>query len=239
MKKILLVLHQVSSKPGLVGNLLQQRGYQLDIRVPGDRIQLPTSLDDHEAIVSFGGPMSANDRETSPPIRMELDWIPVALNSGKPFLGICLGAQLLARALGATVATHPDEKVEIGYYPVMPTDAGRLYFDSTLHFYHWNREGFELPVGAVKLASGDVFPNQAFRYGQNAYGVQFHPEMSQSFLEGWAQTYATDPATLKQLAQPGAQSWEEQVQKGLRYAPTVEKWLDRFLSLWLEEEAHI
>ena len=122
MKKILIVVHQPTSDTGLVGQILRAWGYTLDIRVPSQQDELPPTMDNHDAVIIFGGPMSANDRETLPFIGTELDWIPVALESGKPYLGICLGAQLLARVLGATVQPHLDGLVEIGYFPVMPLE---------------------------------------------------------------------------------------------------------------------
>ncbi|MEC4868584.1 MAG: gamma-glutamyl-gamma-aminobutyrate hydrolase family protein [Jaaginema sp. PMC 1078.18] len=234
MKKILFVFHKSTTNPGPVAKLLKQRGYDLDIRVPRNGDLLPDTMDEHQAAISFGGSVSANDSETLPFIRTELDWIPKVIESGKPFLGICLGAQLLAKALGGKVARHSEAKVEIGYHPIIPTFAGSKYFNSNLYFYHWNGEGFEPPSDAVKLASGEIFENQAFRYGENAYGVQFHPEMSRSVLEEWAAT--TDSETEKKLKLPGAQSWEEQIDKHSQYAPVVENWLEQFFSFWLNLE---
>ena len=97
--KILLIVHQQFSDPGRMGAKLQALGYELDLRCPMLGAPLPASMDDHEAVVVFGGPMSANDDHLDG-IRAELDWIPRAVESGKPYLGICLGAQLLARAGG-------------------------------------------------------------------------------------------------------------------------------------------
>jgi GMP synthase (glutamine-hydrolysing) len=231
VSKILVIVHQPTSDPGRVGRLLRDRGYQLDIRVPSQQDELPRTMDNHCGCVIFGGPMSANDSETLPFIRTELDWIPLALESGKPLLGICLGAQLLARVLGAVVAPHPDGLLESGYFPIVPTSEGSEYFDKPMHVYQWHSEGFELPKGAVLLASGETFPHQAYRYGESAFGVQFHPEMSRKMLERWT----TDGVHL--LTLPGAQSRDEQFEKHSLYAGAMERWLDRFVSLWLGKEA--
>jgi len=229
MKKILFVLHKATTNPGPVAELLSQRGYHIEKRTPREGDPLPLTMDDYEAAISFGGAMSANDYEKNPFIRAELDWISTTvLSSNKPFLGICLGAQLLARALGATVAKHPQGEVEIGYHVLTPTIAGNQYFNSACYFYHWNSEGFEIPSGAVRLASGDIFENQAFRYGKNAYGVQFHPEMVQSTLERWQQTET-------QVKLPKGQSWSEQIQNHIKYATFVENWLNDFFSCWLDD----
>lgn len=231
MKNILFIYHTPTTNPGPVGGLLSRWGYDLDIRVPRRGDSLPHTLDHHEAVISFGGAMSANDDEVLPFIRSELDWIPMALASGKPFLGICLGAQLLARSLGARIIRHPESKIEIGYHPIKPTPVGSDHFESEMVFYHWNGEGFDIPSGALKLASGDLFENQAFRYGECIYGLQFHPEMSIDVLQEWAAT--VDPQVEQKLQQPGAQSWDEQIEKHVKYALAVESWLDSFLSTWL------
>jgi len=226
VKKILLIIHQKTSNPGLVGQILHDQGYALDVRCPSQQEELPATMENHAGVVIFGGPMSANDSEM-PFIRTELDWIPTALNSHKPFLGICLGAQLLARVLGADVAPHPENKVDIGYLPVVPTLVGRDYLDGVLNFYHWNREGFELPKGAVLLASSDTFVNQAFRYGKVTYGLQFHPEMTTDMIDLWTTLGA------EHLTRPDTQSRDQQLQKHTLYEPAVADWLKGFLDLWL------
>jgi len=100
---VLVIVHQPTSTPGQVGDVLQALGFPLDLRCPALDQPLPTSLDRHSAVIVFGGPMSANDDHRGF-IRQELDWIPTVLAAEKPYLGICLGAQLLARTLGAAVA---------------------------------------------------------------------------------------------------------------------------------------
>jgi GMP synthase (glutamine-hydrolysing) len=232
VRKILIVMHQPTSDSGRVGQILKAKGYELDIRCPSNSDELPATMDSHDGVVVFGGPMSANDSETLPFIRTELDWIPTALESGKPYLGICLGAQLLARVLGAQVKPHPDCLTEIGYFPITPTPDSRPYLDSPLYVYHWHCEGFELPQEAVKIAQGEIFVNQAFRYGKAAFGLQFHPEATGEIVDRWT-TLGAHMLTL-----PGAQSREEQIGKHSLYAIALEDWLKNFLSLWLGETAN-
>src|SRR5882757_4589510 len=121
-RPVLIVLHQETSTPGRVGNALRALGHPLDVRRPRFGDPLPKTLDDHSGAVIFGGPMSANDPDDF--IRREIDWIAVPLREQRPFLGICLGAQMLAMQLGARVAPHPQGRSQIGYYPVRPTPAG-------------------------------------------------------------------------------------------------------------------
>src|SRR3954454_1153131 len=111
---VLIILHQESSTPGRVGNALRALGHRLDIRRPRFGDPLPETLAQHAGAVVSGGPMSANDPDDY--IRREIDWIEIPLREQRPFLGICLGAQMLAKQLGAKVAPHPEGQVEVGYY---------------------------------------------------------------------------------------------------------------------------
>ncbi|MEB3213906.1 MAG: gamma-glutamyl-gamma-aminobutyrate hydrolase family protein [Leptolyngbyaceae bacterium] len=227
MPSLLAIVHQPHSTTGCVGTLMQRRGYEIDMRCVATGDRLPETLAPYTAVAIFGGPMSANDDNTLPYIKQELDWIPDVLEANKPLLGICLGAQLLARALGATVAPHGDRQVEIGYFPISATEKGRSIFQNLTHVYHWHQEGFDLPTDATLLATGSTFPHQAFQYGQNAYGLQFHPEINHSMIQDWT-TNAAD-----QLTQSGAQSLDEHFLNHQRYALSVERWLDEFLEHWL------
>jgi GMP synthase (glutamine-hydrolysing) len=226
--KVLIIVHQPTSTPGRIGLKLDQRGFELDIRRPCLGELLPESLDEHRAVVIFGGPMSANDCQELDFIRTEIDWLALPLKSDVPFLGVCLGAQLLARQLGVEVKPHPQDQVEIGYYPIRPTPAGlQLVPHWPDRVYQWHREGFELPHGAVLLAEGETFSNQAFRYGEAAFGVQFHPEVTQAMLHRWTVRAS------HRLALPGAQPRSAHLEGRLVYDRAVANWLDRFLDRWL------
>ena len=123
-QSILIILHQEHSTPGRVGNALRELGYRLDVRRPRFGDPLPQTMADHCAGIIFGGPMSANDPDDF--IRREIDWTAVPLRDNKPYLGICLGAQMFARQLGGKVFRHPEGHAEIGYYPIRPTAAGAI-----------------------------------------------------------------------------------------------------------------
>lgn len=222
---ILTLVHQATSNPGLVGAILAEMGYRLDIRCLAVGDALPPNLDHHSAAIVFGGPMSAND-DHLPFIRQELDWIPTVLAAQKPYLGICLGAQLLARTLGAKVSPHPEGLREVGYYPIVPTAVGRAFLPQPMLVYQWHQEGFEIPAGAHLLARGSTFRHQAFGY-QRAFGLQFHPEITTVMVNHWT-TEGAD-----HLAYPGAQSRARHISQHRLYRQTVEGWLRRFLAQWL------
>lgn len=215
--KVLIVVHQRTSVPGHVGVLLEERGYELDRRCPVIGDPLPEHLEDHEGVVVFGGPMSANDDHLDG-IRREIDFMDVVLKSGVPFFGICLGGQILARALGAKVDLHENGEVEVGYTKVHPTDEGRDYFEHSEHFYQWHKEGFDLPAGAKLLATGSRFPNQAYMYGENALGIQFHPEITLEMIERWTAGAA------HRMELPGAQPKKAHIKGFELFGEAIDRW---------------
>jgi GMP synthase (glutamine-hydrolysing) len=222
--KILTVLHQEHSNPGRVGRALVERGFTLDIRKPCLGDPLPETLADHAGAVIFGGPMSANDDNEA--IKREIDFCEVALKEDKPFFGICLGAQMLAKKLGAKIDFHEKGLVEIGYYPITPTPEGAAILEWPGHVYQWHREGFDLPPGATLLASSERYENQAFRFGRAAYGVQFHPEVTHQMMCRWTTLAA------HRLELPGAQSRAEHFDGRYQHDPDMRLWLARFLDHW-------
>jgi len=224
-RRILLIVHQEHSNPGRVGRLVMDFGYEAVICRHACGDPLPATLDDFDGAVIFGGPMSAND-DHLPFIRNELDWIDVPLREGKPFLGICLGGQLLARYLGADVGPDPQGYHEIGYYPVRAAPAGEGLFAPEQCFYQWHGEGFEVPREATLLASGERFPNQAFRYG-SAIGIQFHPEVTRDMMQTWTRKAA------HRMVLPGAQARDAHLSGHSRFDADVENWVTSFLASWL------
>lgn len=221
-----MIVHQKTSDPGRVGAMLAAGGCDLDLRRIALGDTLPEDLAPFDGAVIFGGPMSAND-DSLPFIREELAWIPRWVATGKPFLGICLGAQLMARAYGARVAPDPAGRFEIGYFALRPTATGRDFFPPDLHVYQWHGEGFEVPKGGALLACGEIFPNQAFRLGSAAFGVQFHPDVTPTIMRRWT---AHAP---HRLSLPGAWPLVEQEAQAQRHDEAIARWLTGFLSRWL------
>lgn len=227
---VLIILHQETSTPGRVGDSLRAKGYRLDIRRPRFGEPLPRTLSAHSGAVIFGGPMSANDPDDY--VKAEIDWLAVPLAEKKPFLGICLGAQMLVKHLGGTVSKHSEGLVEIGYYPISATEAGLSLIEQwPTAVYQWHREGFDLPAGADLLASGSAFTNQALQVGPAAFGIQFHPEVTYAMMNRWT-TKAHD-----MLSMPGARPAREHMLHHARYDGGLKRWLDQFLVRWLNSSA--
>ncbi len=227
-KPVLIVVHQRHSCPGHVGNWFRTQGYPLDIRRPSLGDTLPETLEGHIGAVIFGGPQSANDNRDF--ILAETDWIGVPLRENKPFLGICLGAQMLARHLGASVDFHPDGFAEIGYYRIEPTPEGAALLDWPRYVYQWHREGFTLPAGAELLARGEIFKHQAYRYG-SAFGIQFHPEITHALVNRWS------TRSSHRLALPGARPRGAHFNGHVAYGPGQRRWLSDLLSGWVKADA--
>lgn len=225
-KPILIIVHQVHSNPGHVGHWFVRNGHSLDIRRVYEGQSLPDTLADHCGAVIFGGPQSANDNIDF--IRREVDWIAVPLKEKKPFLGVCLGGQMLARHLGSKVDHCPHGTVEIGYHPVASTGEGKALGPLPNLLFQWHREGFDVPRGGKLLAtSNGHYPNQAFSYGPAAVGVQFHPEITLAQVNRWS---GGNPM---RLMMRGARPRQEQIEKHLMHAPIVHAWLDQFLRRWV------
>lgn len=230
-RPVLIILHQEHSTPGRVGRFLEQKGCALDIRRPRFGDPLPRTLADHAGTVIFGGPMSANDDEDY--IRAEIDFVGLALRENSPFLGLCLGAQMMARQLGARVYAHAQGRAEIGYYPLTVTAHGHearaaIGHEWPAHVYQWHREGFDLPAGARQLAAGEDFPVQAIQTGCKAFGLQFHPEVTHAMIHRWT-TRAHERLTL-----PGAQPREQHLAGWYAHDRHVASWLSAFLDHWLD-----
>jgi GMP synthase (glutamine-hydrolysing) len=226
-RPVLIILHGEQSQPGRVGNALRKLGFTLDIRRPRFGDSLPETMDDHSGVVIFGGPMSANDSDDY--IKREIDWIGVPLREQRPFFGVCLGAQMMARHFGARVYSHPEGRFEVGYYPIRPTVAGlNICPEWPGRVYQWHKEGFDVPAGCELLAQGDDFPNQAIRYG-NAFGVQFHPDITYAMMYRWCTRSAA-------LEKPGMQSRAEHFAHRAIYDYAEGVWLKNFLAHWLAND---
>ena len=232
--RIIFITHSEHANPGAVAEALHAHGYETKICCPFLGDALPPLNDGKPegfaGSIVFGGAMGVKDAAEMDFIAEEIAWMAGQLQNGTPLFGICLGAQMLAHALGAKVWEHPEGAREIGYHEINATPAGRGLFPERLSAYQWHRDGFDLPYGAELLATGGAaFYNQAFRHGDNAYGVQFHPEMIPQTMERWITSEKGAP----QLSLPGAQSAVQQRAEAPVHNPVMRRWLDKFLAVWL------
>src|SRR4051812_21849502 len=198
--RILGVLHPGGGSSGL---LADRAGPALEECMPGRGDALPGRPGDYDALVVFGGGMNVRDADRLPWLRGEIELLREALAARTPLLGICLGAQLLAAAAGAEVRRA--DAPEIGWFEVARAGEDPVLgaLPPTFTAYEWHSYTFELPAGAVELARSAVCP-QAFRIGQAAWGVQFHPEVTPAIVREWALDYESDPDAVRLGFEPQA-----------------------------------
>ena len=190
--KALVLQHIACEPPGVYEDVLLERGAAIH-RVELDEGDLLPDWRDFDLIVAMGGPMSVNDEREHPWLVDEKRLIREAVTAGAGFWGACLGVQLLASSLGARV--HAGATPEVGVLPVTLTDEGAADavlsgLPRELPTLQWHGDTFDLPDGAVRLAGSPAYPNQAFRWGRAAYGVQFHLEVTGGMAREWAQVPA-------------------------------------------------
>jgi GMP synthase (glutamine-hydrolysing) len=185
-------------------------------------------MDAAAGLIVMGGPMAVYERDRYPFLGEELRLIAQALKADKPVLGVCLGSQLLATVLGATVAPAPQK--EIGWYPVTLTEHGptdRLLADVEPSFvaFHWHGDIFTLPEGATPLAASRVTAHQAYRYGRTAYGFLFHMEVTEDIVMGMLDHFADERAA--------AGVREERIIDGVEeYLPRLESIAEMVFGRW-------
>lgn len=161
---------------GSIETWLQESGYEISATQFFQAHQLPDAQD-IDMLVVMGGPMSVNDRKTYPWLEEELRFIRQTIELKVPTLGICLGAQLIARAMGADVMANAQK--EIGWHPIQgikTTEASCFQFPESVEVFHWHGETFNLPAGAVRIAESTACRNQAYQLGKHVIGLQFHLE---------------------------------------------------------------
>ena len=223
--RLLAIVHHDERDLGQAKEVLERLNVAYDVCCPMTGDTLPC-VGDHERGIIFGGIYSVLDDHLRE-MRVELEWIERALASKTPLVGICLGAQLIARALGASIMRAPKAACEVGFVRIEPTTAGETLFPPNKRvFYQWHEDGFDVPPEAKLLASGDRFPNHAFSYQDVSYGLQFHPEASPGQVRDWMTSSAHF------LDRPGADTPAQQFADFERYGPVQEVWLDHFLTNW-------
>jgi len=192
---MILVIKQVNLEGlGLFSCFLKGKNIKINI-VSMENKQLLPPLEECKGIIALGGPMNVYEQKKYPFLEEEENYLAKALQRQIPILGICLGAQLLAKVLGAKVKRA--EKKEIGWYEInllkkAKNDPLLKGLEDELMVFQWHQDSFELPKKSVLLASSKVCQNQAFRFGENSWGLQFHPEMNKKQIFSWLYGYQSN-----------------------------------------------
>ena len=186
--KILVFQHVPYEPLGTLDPLLREAGFRIRYVNFGRNPEERPALDKYAALIVLGGPMNSDQIESYPNLRTEVDIIREAVERDMSVLGICLGAQLLAKALGGSVSRNPVR--EIGWFDVELTAEGSAdpvlsTFAPCQQVFQWHEDGITLPDNCVHLASSPASRVQAFRHGEHAYGFQFHLEVDSSLIERW------------------------------------------------------
>ena len=202
---------------------LEKAGYTVDTRRPfrGEALGVPG--EELAATVIYGGPYNVYETDRHPFLRDEYRWIDGCLQAGVKVLGICQGAQMIAHHHGAWAGPRTQEFFEFGYYEITPAKEANDFLTKPLTVCQAHYHTFDLPDGAVRLAGNANYDNQAFRMGESVYGVQFHPEVTETGFRRWQvqKAYA--------YARPGAQTRDEQDRLLDEHDATMGLWFESFL----------
>jgi GMP synthase (glutamine-hydrolysing) len=195
--KALVIQHVGTEGPGLIEDCLKEGAFPYEILRLGPGVVLP-GMDGWSHLILMGGPMNVYEEGRFPFLRQEDLFIKEAIQRGKAVLGICLGAQLIAKALGAQIDKAPVK--EIGWYCVSLTEEGfddPLFslFPRTFSVFQWHEDTFEIPRAGKLLATSAPVSHQAFRYGELVYGLQFHLEVKEEMVRDWLTDYESDYRT--------------------------------------------
>jgi GMP synthase (glutamine-hydrolysing) len=231
--RVLVLQHIACEPPGVFEDVLRDRGAELH-RVELDEGEPLPDWRAFDAIVAMGGPMSVNGEAELPWLADEKRVIGEAVRGGKPYWGVCLGVQLLAFSLGARV--YPGPEPEVGLLPIDLTEEGRVDpvfgpVQRDLVTLQWHGDTFDLPAGAVRLASSPAYANQAFRF-ERAYGVQFHLEVSAEMAREWAEVPEYVASLERTLGADGAPAFLAEIEENADAMRSegrtlFERWLDR------------
>lgn len=223
-RQLVLVRHGDDPPDDRVVSFAVMAGFEPVLLRPFKGEALPEPGPDMAGSVIYGGPYNVFDEDKHPFLMAEAAWIRACMAHDIPLLGICQGAQQIARVLGAHVGPPASGVHEFGYYPISPTPEGRDFLPQTLHMTQAHFHTFDIPHGAVRLAGSAHYPNQAFRHGERTFGVQFHPECT---IEGFRRWQSTPWAA---YGKPGAQTKAEQDRLMAEHDAAQAAWFYGFLA---------
>ena len=203
--KVIIIKHIDIEGPGTICESLDRYDIPYQVIDIFNGHPLPTSLSKISAVIVLGGPMNVYEEDKYPFLKQEDLFLKKVIREELPALGFCLGAQLIAKAKGAIVKKAPQK--EIGWFKITlneysPCDLLFRGFMEEIDVFQWHGDTFEIPNGAVKLASSELCSNQAFRIGSNIYGLQFHVEVTDEMIYQWLDAYRDEIDSLKGMVDP-------------------------------------
>jgi len=203
-KQLLVLQHIACEGLGSLEDFFKEKRLRCDYRQLSDGDSVPKDLKGYRALILLGGPMNVYEEEKYSYLRQEDELLKIALDMDFPTLGVCLGAQLIAKNLKVPV-TQGNQK-EIGWYSIDLTHQGKkdpLFHNlpNQFHVFQWHGDTFEIPSKGSHLASSLLFPQQAFRFGRNIYGLQFHVEITEAMIQDWIQAYTEERIDSKKILQ--------------------------------------
>ena len=192
MSKVVAIQHVQCETLGAIGDALDAAGIAIENVQTFEGQPIPTTMTETSGLLIMGGPMGVYEQDRYHFLKREIHLIEQALAEDKTILGVCLGSQLLASALGIKV--RKGKAKEIGWHPVTLTPAGMtdplwIGLEPSFTAYHWHGDVFDLPSGAISLASSNLTQCQAFRYGRHAYGFLFHLEITEKIIQAMVETF--------------------------------------------------
>jgi len=223
-KRVVLVRHRNDPPDDRVHTYLVKNGFEAQPCTPfaGDSLGKPDPT--LAGTVIYGGPYNVLEEDRYPFLKEEARWIRACMEAEVPVLGICQGAQQIAYVLGAQVGPISGEPHEFGYYRIDPVQSSKEFLSGPLWVTQHHCHTFSIPKNAEHLASSDLFPNQAFRYGDKVYALQFHPEVTiEGFRRRQSEPWADD------YGKPGAQTRGEQDRLMYRHDARQAEWFYSFL----------
>lgn len=235
MMHFLVLQHLAIEPPALIAETLRSAGHTLTTIHLDQGDELPASTEHIDGVIIMGGPQSANDIHTVY-ICEELIWLKQAIDEGLPILGICLGAQIMAKAAGAEICSSPVR--ELGWFPVYQTQASESdplfsLMQDGLMVFQWHGETFSLPNSMTLAATHPDVPAQAFRLGKAQYGMQFHIEVTEQIIEDWI---TAGDSERRHLGDSGISRLRCQTPE---YLPNMQDYCRQMVLAWLKESEQV
>jgi GMP synthase (glutamine-hydrolysing) len=234
--KILVFQHVPYEPLGTLDPLLKAAGFRIRYVNFGRDPEMRPTLDKYAALIVLGGPMNSDQIDSYPNLQTEVEVLREAIDRDMSVLGICLGAQLLAKALGGSVCRNPTR--EIGWCDVELTEEGTKdpvlsTFASRQRVFQWHEDGIQLPGGVSHLARSPASEVQAFRFGEHAYGFQFHLEVDSPLIDRWLTVPANQPILEAEKGNIDPELIREQTRESIDElqalsVQTFSRWVDRF-----------